>query len=270
MRTRESSGKKAESKSKSITLVPARLDLFGPPQLLDGEDAAAYEKLRAHIYEAAKPADAIEEMFIADVVALQWEVLRWRRLKVGLIQARAVRALKEFLGENLDYDLYRQQFADQLSEALEEASEVEAQTLAHNCVMLQESDAVAKVRGILERIDRDFDIFEEDVRVEKVEELIEKFSRGESDARRIICECLAGDGNTIDSLVAEALTEKFEYIERIDRLTTIAENRRNTALREIDRRRVVLGETLRQTVQEIEYAKYERIEAKPAKGKNAA
>ena len=39
----------------------------------------------------------------------------------------------------------------------------------------------------------------------------------------------------------------LEYIERIDRLTTIAESRRNSSLREIDRRRAVLGETLRRS-----------------------
>jgi hypothetical protein len=36
------------------------------------------------------------------------------------------------------------------------------------------------------------------------------------------------------------------------RLTTIAETRRNASLREIDRRRAVLGERLRRSVQEIE------------------
>jgi hypothetical protein len=33
---------------------------------------------------------------------------------------------------------------------------------------------------------------------------------------------------------ADALKEEFDYIERIDRLTTIAENRRNDALNEIE------------------------------------
>ena len=52
--------------------------------------------------------------------------------------------------------------------------------------------------------------------------------------------------------------------------TTIAENRRNASLREIDRRRAVLGETLRRSVQEVENAEFEVIEKTPAKGKNAA
>jgi len=72
------------------------------------------------------------------------------------------------------------------------------------------------------------------------------------------------------AFVAEALEEKLDYIERIDRLTAIAENRRNASLSEIDRRRVVLGATLRQSVHEIEDAEFKVIETTPAKGKNAA
>jgi hypothetical protein len=71
------------------------------------------------------------------------------------------------------------------------------------------------------------------------------------------------------SLTADAVKEEFDYIERIDRLTAIAEDRRNGCLNEIERRRLVFGQTLRRTVQEIEEDEVEMIEA-PAKGKNAA
>ena len=81
---------------------------------------------------------------------------------------------------------------------------------------------------------------------------------------------LIGAAFTRGGLMADALAEKLDDIERIDRLTTIAENRRNASLREIDRRRAVLGETLRRSVQEIEDGEFEVIETTPAKGKNAA
>jgi hypothetical protein len=54
-------------KSKSMTLAPTPLKLFGEPQLLEGEDAAAYDELLARFRAAVKPVDIIEEMFIADV-----------------------------------------------------------------------------------------------------------------------------------------------------------------------------------------------------------
>jgi hypothetical protein len=71
---------KINSKTKSVTTAPAaRLMLFGQPQLLAGEDAAAYDQLLARLRAAVNPVDIIDEMFIADVVSLEWEVLRWRR-----------------------------------------------------------------------------------------------------------------------------------------------------------------------------------------------
>ena len=59
-------------------------------------------------------------------------------------------------------------------------------------------------------------------------------------------------------------------MEPVQHLITIAENRRNSSLREIDRRRTVLGEALRRSVQEVEAHEFEVIETTPAKGKNAA
>ena len=60
-------------KSKSRTEIAAptvpgrvqRLALFGPPPLLEGEDAAAYDQLLARIYAAVKPLDIIYEIFVA-------------------------------------------------------------------------------------------------------------------------------------------------------------------------------------------------------------
>ena len=72
---------------------------------------------------------------------------------------------------------------------------------------------------------------------------------------------------SIETLTAEALAQELDYIERLDRLATIAESRRNASLREIDRRRAVLGETLRRSVQEAEEREFEVIEVTPAKEK---
>ena len=87
-------------KSKSVKLASSpvqRLALFGPPLLLEGEDAAAYDVLLTRVCAAVKPVDIIDEIFINDVVVLQWEVLRWRRLKLSLISARGLEALISFL-----------------------------------------------------------------------------------------------------------------------------------------------------------------------------
>ena len=69
--------------------------------------------------------------------------------------------------------------------------------------------------------------------------------------------------------LAHLLDRQIDYIERLDRLTTVAEGRRNASLYEIDRRRVLLGETMRRTFQEIEVDEVKVIEA-PPKGHKAA
>jgi hypothetical protein len=99
---------------------------------------------------------------------------------------------------------------------------------------------------------------------------VQAYARREPDATKLITELLAGAGVSIASLFADTLSEKLDAIERIDRLTTIAETRRNAALREIDRRRAMFGETVRRTVQQVEDAEFRAIEATSAQGKSAA
>jgi hypothetical protein len=64
-------------------------------------------------------------------------VLRWRRLKLCRIRARALEGLEDFLRENLEYRLYRKRFADELTailvDNLAEDQAEDAQTLAHAC-----------------------------------------------------------------------------------------------------------------------------------------
>jgi len=68
-------------------------------------------------------------------VSLEYEVLRLRRLKWSLIRARELEALEGFLVEHLDYDVYAEQFAEDLAEILQdfrpEDQADSAQTLAN-------------------------------------------------------------------------------------------------------------------------------------------
>ena len=264
---------KTEIAAPSVPERAQRLALFGPPPLIEGEDAAAYDQLLARIFAAVKPVDVIDEMFIADVVSLEWEVLRLRRLKWSLIRARGLEALEDFLGENLDYDLYSEHFADDLAEILQdnlpEDQAEDAQTLARECAR-NEADAVDKVKKILAGIGLDMDEVLDDAKGRKAKELVQEYVRREPDAVTLVHELLTDAGVSMDGLMADALAKKLDDIERIDRLTTIAESRRNASLHEIERRRAVLGETLRRSVQEIEDGEFEVIETTPAQGKNVA
>lgn len=249
------------------------LALFGPPLLLEGEDAAAYDQLLASICAAVKPVDIIDEIFIADVVFLEWELLRWRRLKLSLLRARGLEALESFLAEHLDYDLYSEQFADDLAENLQDVLPEDqtdsAQALADKCAR-NEADAVDKVNNILDRTGPFMHEILGHAQANKAKELVKEYARHEPHAVTQIQELLNEASVSMDTFMADALAEKLVNIERIDHLTTIAESRRNASLREIDRRRAVLGQTLRRSVQEIENGEFKVIETTPTKRKTAA
>jgi hypothetical protein len=266
--------RKAKSKSKSMAPAPARpFQLFGQPQILEGEDAAAYDELLARICNAIKAVDIIEEMFIADVVSLEWQVLRWRRLMLSLIRAHALEALESFLAERLEYYLYAELFMKDLAEILQnnlpEDQAKDAQTLARECAE-NEPEADAKVNEVLDGIGRDMDEVLDSARARKAKQLVQEYVRREPNAITLVHEVLMDNNMSMDSFMADSLVEKLDHVERVDRLTTIAEERRNAMLAEIERRRAVLGAALRRSVQEIEDAEFREIEQMPAKGKNAA
>ena len=269
---------KANSKTKSNISPLAKvqgLTLFGSPQLLlHGEDAAAYDQLFGRFCAAIKPVDIIDEMLIDDAVSLEWEVLRWRRLKSSLMRTRGLEALEQFLRAHLDYyHHYQKHFEQDLAEILQDnlaegQTEVDAQALAHKCAR-DEPDADDKVNQILAGINLDMGQILEGARARKAEELTHDHAQGKPDAIKLIDKLLTEAGLNIDALMVRALPGELDKIERIDRLITIAETRRNAMLREIDRRRAVLNEALRRQVQEVE-GEFEVVEKAPAATKSAA
>jgi hypothetical protein len=241
--------------------------------LLDGEDLAAYDELLAGVRAAVNPADALDEMFVRDVVSLEWEVLRWSRLKWSLIRARTSKALEEFLDDELDYNLYSEYFEHDLTEILQDNLPDDqansAQTLAYECARNQK-DAVHKVNKILDRAGLYMNNILYRVKRRKAKDLMRDYFHGDPGAATLVRELLSSAGKSIDIIMADALDRTLDYVERVDRLTTIAEGRRNASLREIDRRRPVLAETLRRNVQQIESDELKVIETTPAKGETAA
>ena len=274
--------RKSESKIE-IAAVPGqvqRLAVFGPPLLLEGEDAAAYDELLARVCAAVKPADIIDEMFIADIVALEWEVLRWRRLKWTLMQETGLKALELFLVEQLEsnYDaLHEEHFKSYLTTILQNNLPTEqagsAGTLAAECAP-NNAEANEKLDEVLGSIGLEMNTVLDDARADKAKKVVQGYVRGERDAVTLVNKLITDAGTSMDSFMTKALGDRIDKIERIDRLTAIAETRRNAALREIERRRAVLGETLRRSVREIEdddFADGELVpELPPAEGKSAA
>ena len=265
---------KTRAKTSAVAMVQP-VTLLSSPVLLAGEDDAAYHELLSRVRTAINPVDIIDEMFIADVVSLEWEVLRWRRLKSSLMQTRGLEALKQFLCQHLDYyEHYQTYFEQDLAEILQDnlaegLTEVDVRSLVHRCAE-NEREAVDKVNKILDRIDLDTDSILQRARDRKAKALMEDYVQRKPDTIKLIHKLLAKASLSIDALImVRALPEELDKIERIDRLTTIAETRRNVMLREIDRRRAALTEALRRQVQEVE-GEFEVVEKTPAAAKSAA
>jgi hypothetical protein len=267
---------RSNPKTKSMTSAPMRAHrfaFFGPPPLLDGEDPALYDELVGRMCAAVKPVDMIDELFVADVVFLEWDIMRWRRLKVGLLQASLRDALQEFLKQRLglDYEAYAEDFAEILAEFLAESPQKDiaeqANELAHQYARSQ-PDAIKKVRLSLKAdgidADRTLGQILEQAKVQRAKRLVRPYARREPEAIERVNEFLSSSGRTMHDLMVEALPGKFDEIERIDRLITIAETRRNISLREIDRHRAVLGEALRRNLHDVEDGEFEVIETIPA------
>ncbi len=66
----------------------------GPPPLVAGENAPAYEEMLARVADAVKASDMLEHMWIRDVVDLAWEVFRLRRHKADLMAAARFDGMK--------------------------------------------------------------------------------------------------------------------------------------------------------------------------------
>ena len=79
---------------------------------------------------------------------------------------------------------------------------------------------------------------------------------------------------SINAVMTSAFIRELDKIERIDRLITVAESRRNSVFREIERRRATFAQLLRDKVQDVQDAEFETIEPKSIsqnnKNKNAA
>ena len=75
-------------------------DFLGPAPLLEGEDKADYIGLLEEVRRQVSPKDAIEQIYVRDIVDLTWELMRYRRIKVALLHTGQVRAVQQVASTN--------------------------------------------------------------------------------------------------------------------------------------------------------------------------
>jgi len=79
-----------------------------------------------------------------------------------------------------------------------------------------------------------------------------QWAAGEEEATAEVERLLDQAGLTIDAVMAQTLAVRIDDVERIDRMVTIAEARRDAVLREIRARRAAFGRALRRAGQAID------------------
>lgn len=95
---------------------------------------------------------------------------------------------------------------------------------------------------------------------EEADRLSKRWQAREESAVAEVDTLLADHGLGMEAVIAAALENRLEPVERIDRLITETELRRNVALREVERHRGALGRLLRRAVDEVEDAEFAVLE----------
>ena len=163
-------------------------ELLGPPPLLPNESLADYEGLKSLLRAKIGPRDVVEEIWLRDILDLQWEVLRMRRLKSRILSSSSPLGLESLLKRRVNY---------------------------------------LHLAG-----------------------LVEGWGKGDKDTIKEIENLLKHLGLTKTDIDAHSLLKSLDQLERIDRMISQAEARRNTALREIERSRETAARRMRAALSE--------------------
>jgi hypothetical protein len=95
-------------KASAALSVPSMkyLSFLGAPPLIPGESAGDYEKLVSAVTNTMKPADFMETIWTRDIVDLQWDIMRFRRIKADLITKHynGSHAFLKALGEPAEFE----------------------------------------------------------------------------------------------------------------------------------------------------------------------
>lgn len=143
----------------SQAIKPAK---SSPAPLLITKSRQEYKKLRGALRKEIDPQGPIERMYLADIAQQEWEIRRWRRAKVALLNAAYREVLTAFLSELIrrpgqatwDVDdkaeimafawfsepKVQKRVAKRLADYGLDATAIEAKVLQHCCSQLAEFD----------------------------------------------------------------------------------------------------------------------------------
>ena len=203
--------------------------IFGPPPILKYESRKQYDLLLERLYADLKPTDIVQESWVHDLAYWIWEIRRWRRMRICLIEAEIPKAMLWVLSKPIGGRL--------------------------SCIGEYEKvDAGDSVRPLSE----------EDS--EKMSELFDELGMEEPDEDSSLP---YNFDLVADTIRLRAFLEESDFVEHVDRKIIIAEDRRNAIFREIDRHRAGISFAWREKVRNIEQAEFRVVKAKKYPSKKA-
>jgi hypothetical protein len=133
------------------------LTLFANPPLLITESAADFASLSAALAREIKPRGVVERIYVADIAALVWEILRLRRCKAAIVNAAFQAALLDLLSHLIglpDWDSLRALVNDWFSEPAAKAEVSQLLAAYHLDESAIEAQAIRSLASELEVLDR--------------------------------------------------------------------------------------------------------------------
>jgi len=85
----DTASRRRSNKAKPPAALPSPsatdLSFLGAPPLIPGEDARDYQRLLTEVINVMRPVDVLETIWTRDIVDLQWDIIRFRRIKADVI-----------------------------------------------------------------------------------------------------------------------------------------------------------------------------------------
>jgi hypothetical protein len=93
----------------------------------------------------------------------------------------------------------------------------------------------------------------------RVDNLLKRWAARDHAAISEVDKVLASKGLTMEGVAARTLSDHIDTVERIDRIVTSAEGRRNATLRELERHRSAMAEALRRATDDVVDGEFEDV-----------
>ena len=180
--------------------APSRLNLFGPPPLLEGEDRAAYDELAARVFSAVRPTDFIEEIWARELADVSWSLFRLRRVLASFLSTRVSNDASEAANKEAT------SLAEAEMELMEETEKEEMDRLLHDNLL-------------------------------SWEELVAQNPRANEKFQELWASAMSN--LDMDAIQAEVMVYQFDKVEQIENLIATTERRFDAIIHEMDRHRLM-------------------------------